>query len=107
MLRPSNRGRSETCGICSGQQGGANEKPSVPKCSEGLWETLQSSLAVFYVEQVALNRHVSPQPQLLLLCPIQSGKSIATAQSQLAGRSDHLGRTRTIVPGSHHFISSR
>ncbi len=27
-----------------------------------------SSLAVFYVEQVALNRHVSPQPQLLLLC---------------------------------------
>lgn len=27
-----------------------------------------SSLAVFYVEQVALNRHVSPQPQQLLLC---------------------------------------
>jgi hypothetical protein len=56
-------------GIRLGQQGG-NEKPSVPKCSEGLRNSsgiLYSSLAVFYVEQVALNRHVSPQPQLLYL----------------------------------------
>ncbi len=27
-----------------------------------------SSLAVFYVEQVALNRHVMPLSRLLLLC---------------------------------------
>lgn len=58
-----------------GQQGGAMKKPSVPKCSEGLWETLQSSLAVFYVEQVALNRHVSPQPQRILLCRKSLAKS--------------------------------
>ena len=35
-----------------------------------------SSLAVFYVEQVALNRHVSPQPQLHLLCLSRRAKSI-------------------------------
>ncbi len=37
------------------------KKPSVPKCLEGLRKSsgkLYSSLAVFYVEQVALNRHV-------------------------------------------------
>ena len=43
---------------------GVNEKPSVPKSLEGLENffvsELTSSLAVFYVEQVALNRHVSP-----------------------------------------------
>jgi len=31
--------------------------------------TLLSSLAVFYVEQVALNRHVSPHSRLLRLSP--------------------------------------
>ena len=40
------------------------KKPSVPKSLEGLRTSLYlnstSSLAVFYVEQVALNRHVSP-----------------------------------------------
>jgi hypothetical protein len=40
-----------------------NKKPSVPKCMEGSQKLLlgnsASSLAVFYVEQVALNRHVS------------------------------------------------
>ncbi len=66
-----------------GQRGGEEtKKPSVPKCSEGLRKLLgnsASSLAVFYVEQVALNRHVlsvaltqsesrSPQPQLNCLC---------------------------------------
>jgi len=38
------------------------KKPSVPKCLGGSQKTLgfsKSSLAVFYVEQVALNRHVS------------------------------------------------
>jgi hypothetical protein len=55
------------------------KRPSVPKCLEGLRKSsgkLYSSLAVFYVEQVALNRHVkcdriaidSPQPQLFFLC---------------------------------------
>jgi hypothetical protein len=38
------------------------------RVSENLSGKLYSSLAVFYVEQVALNRHVSPQPQLLFLC---------------------------------------
>jgi hypothetical protein len=63
-----NRSSRNTGEFDQGSKEGRNEKPSVPKCSEGLWETLQSSLAVFYVEQVALNRHVSPQPQLRLLC---------------------------------------
>jgi hypothetical protein len=41
---------------------------SARRVSEDLLGNSKSSLAVFYVEQVALNRHVSPQPQLLLLC---------------------------------------
>src|SRR5258708_23793209 len=53
--------------VVLGQQGGENENPSLPKCLEGS-KNSSSSLAVFYVEQVALNRHVSPQPRLLLLC---------------------------------------
>ena len=36
---------------------------SARRVSEKLSGKLNSSLAVFYVEQVALNRHVSPQPQ--------------------------------------------
>jgi hypothetical protein len=58
-------------------KGGINEKPSVPKCSEGISEILSgklySSLAVFYVEQVALNRHVccnSSFPFMLQVRPI-------------------------------------
>ena len=38
------------------------------RVSENLLRNSKSSLAVFYVEQVALNRHVSPQPQLYYLC---------------------------------------
>jgi hypothetical protein len=40
------------------------KKPSVPKSAGGSQNPSRnstSSLAVFYVEQVALNRHVSPQ----------------------------------------------
>jgi len=46
------------------------KKPSVPKCGEGLRNSVNStnSLAVFYVEQVALNRHVTPQLRLTYLC---------------------------------------
>src|SRR6266702_1817791 len=73
-----------------GQRGGEEtKKPSVPKCSEGLRKLLgnsASSLAVFYVEQVALNRHVlsvaltqsesrSQQPQLNCLCTRRRKKS--------------------------------
>src|SRR5271167_2957863 len=68
--RRTSVGFSKSHGIRLGQQGGKNKNPSVPKCSEGLRNSsgiLYSSLAVFYVEQVALNRHVSPQPQLLHL----------------------------------------
>jgi hypothetical protein len=50
--------------------GGENKKPSVPKCSEGISENLSgklySSLAVFYVEQVALNRHVRCNSSFLI-----------------------------------------
>ena len=48
-----------------------------------------SSLAVFYVEQVALNRHVSPQPQRLLLCLSGSPMSRATWNTRVkrSGRS--------------------
>src|SRR5882724_874389 len=46
-----------------GSAEGENKKPSVPKSarrvSENLLGNSKSSLAVFYVEQVALNRHVS------------------------------------------------
>src|SRR6266851_5227398 len=41
---------------------------SARRVSENLLGNSKSSLAVFYVEQVALNRHVSPQPQLYCLC---------------------------------------
>src|SRR6266436_5402899 len=41
---------------------------SARRVSENLLGNSKSSLAVFYVEQVALNRHVSPQPQLYYLC---------------------------------------
>ena len=53
-----------------GQRGEEKKKPSVPKCLEGLRKALKStsSLAVFYVEQVALNRHVSPPKWLIYLC---------------------------------------
>src|SRR5579864_4677364 len=55
--------------VVLGQQGGRNEKPSLTKCLEGLRNSgnSSSSLAVFYVEQVALNRHVSPRLRLLSL----------------------------------------
>jgi hypothetical protein len=48
----------------------ANKKPSVPKSAggvSGLPRISTCSLAVFYVEQVALNRHVSPQQAASLL----------------------------------------
>jgi hypothetical protein len=52
-------------------EGGRNKKPSVPKCSEGISEKLSgklySSLAVFYVEQVALNRHVCCNSSFLFM----------------------------------------
>jgi len=47
-----------------------NKKPSVPKSAGGVSEYPRistCSLAVFYVEQVALNRHVSPQQAALIL----------------------------------------
>ncbi len=46
------------------------KKPSVPKSLEGLRNfsvNSTNSLAVFYVEQVALNRHVTPLTRLLYL----------------------------------------
>src|SRR5690348_2016541 len=66
-----------------GQQGG-KRKTLRAKVLGGSLGNSTSSLAVFYVEQVALNRHVSPQPQLSLLCLIRRGKSIAFVQSWLA-----------------------
>ena len=57
--------------VVLGQQGGEIEKPSLPKCLEGLRNVSGNSsrsLAVFYVEQVALNRHVLPQLRLPPLC---------------------------------------
>ena len=58
------------------------KKPSVPKSA---WRALRnssgkllSSLAVFYVEQVALNRHVSPQQRLPPLSLKIKEMSIAT-----------------------------
>jgi len=43
-----------------GQQGGENENPPLPMLggSQKTFWTLLAPLAVFYVEQVALNRHV-------------------------------------------------
>src|SRR5215469_5220905 len=53
----------------SGPARGAKTKPSVPKCRRVSTSSRNStsSLAVFYVEQVALNRHVSPLHAALLL----------------------------------------
>src|SRR5690349_4443582 len=59
-----------------GQQGGGKRKTLRAKVLGGSLGNSTSSLAVFYVEQVALNRHVSPQPQLALLCLNSRGKSI-------------------------------
>jgi len=50
------------------------KKPSVPKCLGGSQKIFlgcsTSSLAVFYVEQVALNRHVRRHFRLLFLCAL-------------------------------------
>src|SRR5689334_6085634 len=56
--------------VALGQQGG-KQKTLLAKVLGGSQKASgnsSSSLAVFYVEQVALNRHVSPQPRLLPLC---------------------------------------
>jgi hypothetical protein len=51
------------------------KKPSVPKCVGGSQKIFlgcsTSSLAVFYVEQVALNRHVRRHFRLLFLCALR------------------------------------
>jgi hypothetical protein len=65
-------------GIRLGQRGGETKNPPAKECSEvseKLSGKLTSSLAVFYVEQVALNRHVSPQPRLTRLCKKMKGLS--------------------------------
>ena len=67
-------------------------RQSAWRVSESFWE-LASSLAVFYVEQVALNRHVSPQPQLVFLCTNRKkmsrtnrpGRGIEMLDNKLAG----------------------
>jgi hypothetical protein len=69
------------------------KKPSVPKCLGGSQKILlgcsTSSLAVFYVEQVALNRHVRRHFRLLFLCalrPEMSRRKIFGANSRGSGR---------------------
>jgi len=55
------------------------KKPSVPKCFGGSQKMFlgcsTSSLAVFYVEQVALNRHVRRHFRLLFLCALRAKMS--------------------------------
>jgi hypothetical protein len=67
---------------CGAQQEGQIEKPSVPKCVGGSQKIsgmlYQSSLAVFYVEQVALNRHVRRHFRLPCLCAIRGNMSSGT-----------------------------
>jgi hypothetical protein len=49
-----------------------------------------SSLAVFYVEQVALNRHVSPLPQRLFLCLKSRAKSRSLNFANFTGLPEWL-----------------
>jgi hypothetical protein len=61
-------GTNRVCDLGADKEG--NKKPSVPKSAGGVSELPRistCSLAVFYVEQVALNRHVSPQQAAPLL----------------------------------------
>jgi len=55
------------------------KKPSVPKCLGGSQKIFlgrsTSSLAVFYVKQVALNRHVRRHFRLLFLCALRPDSS--------------------------------
>src|SRR5438445_5083939 len=66
--------RSRDAGTWNSIRAAGREEAKNPPCqsarrvSECLLRNSKSSLAVFYVEQVALNRHVSPQPQLYSLC---------------------------------------
>src|SRR3989442_2078849 len=66
--------RSRDAGTWNSIRAAGREETKNPPCqsarrvSENLPRNSKSSLAVFYVEQVALNRHVSPQLQLTLLC---------------------------------------
>src|SRR5229473_6292263 len=60
---------------------------SARRVSENLLGNSKSSLAVFYVEQVALNRHVSPQPQLYYLC--LSRQQMSRAPSDGGSFSDY------------------
>src|SRR5437899_6076129 len=84
---------------------GNNKKPSVPKCSEGLSRNSTSSLAVFYVEQVALNRHVSPQPQLHCLCLSHQPMSRARLAPESVGISG-IGGAQMLRPCSGDFYLS-
>jgi hypothetical protein len=62
---------------------------SARRVSENLLGNSKSSLAVFYVEQVALNRHVSPQLQLYYLCLSRLQMSRGTIGS---GESGHRAK---------------
>jgi hypothetical protein len=66
----NSRGASAWNSIRAAGRGETKNPPcqSARRVSENLLRNSKSSLAVFYVEQVALNRHVSPQPQLHYLC---------------------------------------
>ena len=78
------------------------------RVSENLSGKLYSSLAVFYVEQVALNRHVSPQPQLLFLC-LKSGKKSRekpVATDGARGASNTTGDAADTVPWYSTFSSA-
>jgi hypothetical protein len=61
------------------------KKPSAPKCLGGSQKMFlgcsTSSLAVFYVEQVALNRHVRRHFRLPPLCAIAGRMSRATSRA--------------------------
>src|SRR5258708_16998226 len=79
-------------------------RQSARRVSENLLGNSKSSLAVFYVEQVALNRHVSPQPQLYYLC--LSRQQMSRAPSDCGSFSDYDLSGRTLLrnrgPGRLH-----
>src|SRR6202035_2935108 len=72
-----------------------NEKPSAPKCFGGSQKIFlgcsTSSLAVFYVEQVALNRHVRRHFRLLFLCALRA--EMSSRKNSVRGFTGRLPRS--------------
>src|SRR2546430_206397 len=96
--------RSRDAGTWNSIRAAGREETKNPPCqsarrvSENLLGNSKSSLAVFYVEQVALNRHVSPQPQLYYLCLSRLQMSRAPSRHSAISQTHSLRVDNWLIP---------